>query len=145
MRKKQPNRKTKQQLSHITLICKNIDKTGKFLQKIFGAVEYYATKKNVYSVSKERFFKIGKLWFVTMEGEPIAKTYNHIAFQADLADFSKLRQELKKLGLKVLKGRKRKTEEGDSIYFYDYDNHLFELHSGDLKKRLAYYRCCDKK
>jgi catechol 2,3-dioxygenase-like lactoylglutathione lyase family enzyme len=130
-------------LSHITLICKNIDKTGEFLKKIFGAVEYYATEKKVYSLSREKFFKIGKLWIVTMEGEPVAKTYNHIAFQADAEKFKELREEIKKLGLNVLEGRKRTEEEGDSIYFYDYDNHLFELHSGDLDQRLKYYQACD--
>jgi fosfomycin resistance protein FosX len=131
------------QLSHITLICKDIDKTGRFLKKIFGAVEYYSTKKNVYSISCEKFFKIGKLWIVIMEGESVTKTYNHIAFQADVEKFEELREEIKNLGLNILEGRKRVAEEGDSIYFYDYDNHLFELHSGDLDKRLNYYQASD--
>jgi len=130
-------------LSHITLICKDIGKTSRFLKKIFGAVEFYTTKKTIYSLSKEKFFKIGNLWMVTMEGEAVAKTYNHIAFQADATKFVRIRRMLKELGLKVLKGRKRKGAEGDSIYFYDYDNHLFELHSGNLNKRLAYYKSCD--
>jgi len=29
--------------------------------------------------------------------------------------------------------------EGRSIYFYDHDNHLFELHTGNLEERLARY------
>ncbi|MBU0744278.1 MAG: VOC family protein [Gammaproteobacteria bacterium] len=132
-------------LSHITLICKDIDKTGEFLKKILGAVEYYSTGKKIYSISQEKFFKIGKLWIVTMEGEPVAKTYNHIAFQADAKKFAELREEIKKLGLSILEGRRRAAEEGDSIYFYDYDNHLFELHSGDLAGRLKYYQACDVK
>lgn len=131
------------QLSHITLICKDIHRTGEFLKKIFGAVEYYATKETVYSVAKEKFFKIGGLWIVTMAGEPVARTYNHLAFQAEAAEFPKLCQAIKKLGLSILPGRKRTAEEGESIYFYDYDNHLFELHSGDLEKRLVYYITSD--
>lgn len=30
--------------------------------------------------------------------------------------------------------------EGDSLYFYDYDNHLFEIHTGTLEKRLYKYK-----
>jgi hypothetical protein len=29
--------------------------------------------------------------------------------------------------------------EGQSLYFYDFDNHLFELHTGTLAQRLARY------
>jgi len=29
--------------------------------------------------------------------------------------------------------------EGESLYFYDFDNHLFELHTGTLEERLARY------
>ncbi len=29
--------------------------------------------------------------------------------------------------------------EGHSLYFYDHDNHLFELHTGTLEERLARY------
>ena len=39
-----------------------------------------------------------------------------------------------------LKRRSRKNEEGSSIYFYDYDNHLFEIHSGSLDLRLSLYQ-----
>lgn len=131
------------QLSHITFICKDIQKTSRFLKKIFGAVEYYATQKKIYSLTKERFFKIGEIWLVTMEGKPVTKTYNHLAFKKDIKEFPRLRQMIKKLGLKIVPSRKRVLAEGQSIYFYDYDNHLFELHSGNLDKRLAYYKSHD--
>lgn len=37
-------------------------------------------------------------------------------------------------------GRKRVPGEGKSLYFYDYDNHLFELHAGSLSNRLDAYK-----
>lgn len=31
------------------------------------------------------------------------------------------------------------AREGQSLYLYDFDNHLFELHTGTLEQRLALY------
>lgn len=132
-----------EQLSHITLICKDIEKTGEFLRKVFGAVECYATQEKIFSVAREKFFKIGNMWFVVMEGDSVAKTYNHIAFKVDATQLPRLQAEIERLGLNILEGRKRIAEEGQSLYFYDYDNHLFELHSGDLDKRIKHYAKCD--
>ena len=41
--------------------------------------------------------------------------------------------------LELREGRARVAGEGRSIYFYDFDNHMFELHSGTLNERLARY------
>ncbi len=132
-----------QELSHITLICKDLEKSTRFLQEILGAKQHYATDKKIYSVAKERFFKVGDIWIVIMQGEKIDKSYNHIAFQIDHNSLHILREKIVALGLEILPGRSRTKEEGDSIYFYDYDNHLFELHSGNLEKRLEYYNALD--
>ena len=35
--------------------------------------------------------------------------------------------------------RARVEGEGQSLYVYDFDNHLFELHTGTLAQRLARY------
>ncbi len=75
-----------------------------------------------------------------MEGEPIEKTYNHIAFHVERHHLPVLEEKIRVLGLTILKGRERQDAEGQSLYFYDYDNHLFELHSGDLNTRLTFYQ-----
>lgn len=49
-------------------------------------------------------------------------------------------ERIKNLGLEIKFGRKRVIREGDSIYFYDYDNHLFEFHTGTLETRLLRYQ-----
>ena len=75
-----------------------------------------------------------------MEGDSAAgKTYNHVAFQIDDEDFDGYADRIKSLGIEILPGRNRNPSEGRSLYFYDYDNHLFELHTGTLEERLAYY------
>jgi len=42
-------------------------------------------------------------------------------------------------GIDILENRSRVKGEGRSIYFYDHDNHLFELHTGTLEQRLERY------
>jgi catechol 2,3-dioxygenase-like lactoylglutathione lyase family enzyme len=127
-------------VSHITFICKDLAKTSRFLCEIFGAEEIYSSGDKTFSLAKEKFFKIGELWIAIMEGEPVEKTYNHIAFKVDAKMLPELEAKIRALGLVILPGRPRQKEEGESLYFYDYDNHLFELHAGELNQRLDYYQ-----
>lgn len=126
-------------LSHITLICKDLEKTSTMLKKIFNAKDVYASGNKTFSISKEKFFNISGMWIAIMEGEPVSKTYNHIAFKVDDSALTLFAEKIQSLGLEILPGRSRNQAEGNSLYFYDYDNHLFELHSGELDTRLQYY------
>jgi len=76
-----------------------------------------------------------------MEGAPLSeKTHNHVALKVSKTDFEKYEERVRSLGVEVLEGRSRINGEGKSLYFYDYDNHLFELHTGTLEKRLDSYK-----
>lgn len=46
---------------------------------------------------------------------------------------------LRELGVEIKAPRPRVEGEGLSLYFYGYDNNLFELHAGTLEQRLARY------
>ncbi len=130
-----------QGISHITLIVKDLEKTADLFMKIFNAREVYASGDNYYSRSKEKFFMINKTWFALMEGDSLKeKTYNHIAFRITDGDYTGYIEKISELGLEVINDRKRIEGEGRSIYFYDYDNHLFELHTGSLEERLRQYQ-----
>ena len=75
-----------------------------------------------------------------MEGDPLSeKTYNHVAFKVSADDLPRYRAAIEKLGLPIREPRPRVDGEGQSLYFYDFDNHLFELHTGTLTDRLAAY------
>jgi catechol 2,3-dioxygenase-like lactoylglutathione lyase family enzyme len=129
-------------LSHITFIVSDLDKMEVILMKVLDAKKIYDSGDRTYSLSKERFFNIGGIWVATMEGEPLRdKTYNHVAFKMAVEDYDKKLQRIQAPGLEVREGRSRVDGEGRSIYFYDFDNHMFELHSGTLQDRL---RCYDK-
>jgi catechol 2,3-dioxygenase-like lactoylglutathione lyase family enzyme len=67
------------------------------------------------------------------------RSYNHVAFKIPEAQFDRYAARVKRLGVELKPGRSRTDGEGRSLYFYDYDNHLFELHTGTLGQRLARY------
>ncbi len=129
-----------QGISHLTFIVKNLDTMENLLVQIFSAKKVYDSGDQTFSLSKERFFLIRDLWIAIMEGEPLpTKTYNHIAFKIEENDYESYLSKLASLNVEIREGRPRVEGEGRSIYFYDYDNHLFELHTGTLDDRLKQY------
>jgi len=105
-----------------------------------GAREVYDSIEKNFSVSHEKFFVLGDVWLVAMQGEPLPeRTYNHVAFHVNADDLPIYTSRLRGLGLEIQPSRARVTGEGESIYFFDFDNHLFELHTGTLNERLRRY------
>ena len=127
-------------LSHLTFIVSDLDRMESLLTEVLDAKKVYDSGDNTFSLSRERFFDIGGLWVATMEGDPLAeKTYNHVAFKIPVSEYEDRLARIKRLGLEIREGRSRVEGEGLSIYFYDYDNHMFELHTGTLEERLSRY------
>ena len=127
-------------LSHMTFIVRDLDRMTTILTEVFEAREIYASDGEEFSLSREKFFLIGDIWIAIMQGEKLAeRSYNHIAFKIDDADFDGYAERVAKLGLDMRPPRPRVEGEGRSIYFYDDDNHMFELHTGTLNERLSSY------
>lgn len=127
-------------ISHLTFIVKDIDRATHFFLSIFDAEEIYSSGDDHFSSSREKYFLIGGLWICIMEGEPLPdRTYNHVALKIRDEDFDTYEARIRSLGVDVRPSRPRVSGEGRSIYFYDFDNHLFELHTGTLKERLERY------
>ncbi|MDO8954049.1 MAG: FosX/FosE/FosI family fosfomycin resistance hydrolase [Gammaproteobacteria bacterium] len=126
-------------LSHITFRCHDLEKSAHFLQYVLDAELIYDSAEQTFSISKEKFFLIAGMWIAIMEGEPLLKSYNHVAFLVDANDIPIYKSRIEELRLEILSSRSRNPAEGESLYFYDYDGHLFELHTGDLETRLEYY------
>jgi catechol 2,3-dioxygenase-like lactoylglutathione lyase family enzyme len=117
-------------LNHLAFACENLEKSSHLFQYIFGAEEL---KKN----QDEVFLKLADFWIVLIKGKPLEKSYNHYAFQVDPKDLHELEEKIRSLKLTILPGRDRAVGENNSLYFYGYDNHLFELHTGDLQITLG--------
>ncbi len=127
-------------ISHITFIVKDVERTAKFLCDGLGADEIYDSKERNFSLSREKFFMLGGVWLAVMEGTPpTERTYRHLAFKVSPETLPQFEQRLLSLGLEVKPPRPRIDGEGESLYFYDFDNHLFELHTGTLEQRLQRY------
>jgi catechol 2,3-dioxygenase-like lactoylglutathione lyase family enzyme len=127
-------------LSHVTYVVRDLERMTRILTGIFGAREVYASGEETFSVAREKFFQAGDLWIAVMEGEPLpSRTYNHVAFKIQDAEFEAYEAKVKALGLEIRPPRLRVTGEGRSLYFYGDDNHLFELHTGTLAERLECY------
>lgn len=129
-----------QGLSHITLIVSNVERSFALFQKVFDAQEVYDSGDTQFSISREKFLLINGIWLCLMEGAAFVEpTYNHIAFSVAEQDLDLLAQRIISAGAVIKKDRPRVMGEGRSLYFYDFDNHLFELHAGSLDQRLKRY------
>jgi catechol 2,3-dioxygenase-like lactoylglutathione lyase family enzyme len=127
-------------ISHITLVVRDLERMSALLTAVFDAEEVYASGDASFSLSREKFFLVAGVWIAIMEGPALAeRSYNHIAFKIAEQDFEFYRQRLQAAGVSVRQGRSRIPGEGRSLYFYDDDNHLFELHTGTLRQRLDAY------
>ncbi len=133
-------------ISHITFIVKDLGRASAFFEQIFEAEEVYTSEKKSFSLYPEKYFLINNQWIVIMEGEvALTKTYNHVAFYVSEDDFLIYESRINKLGVEIKPSRKRIDGEGKSLYFYDFDNHLFEIHTGTLKERLLQYTINNRK
>ena len=127
-------------LSHLTFVVRDLDNMALIISEILGGTEVYSSGDNTYSTSREKFFVAGGVWIAIMEGNSLSsRTYNHVAFKVTEEQLDVARAAAEKLGLDIRPPRPRIDGEGQSVYFYDHDNHLFELHTGALNERLIRY------
>src|SRR4030095_1058365 len=127
-------------LSHITLVVENLDRSAELLGRILDAQEVYSSGDHTFSTAREKFFIIGGVGVAIMEGKRLAgRSYRRVAFKVRESELDDYVERVRALGLELRSPRPRVEGEGRSLYFYDYDNHLFELHTGTLEQRLARY------
>lgn len=130
-----------QGISHLTFIVRDLERASKFFKCVFDTEEIYSSGDITFSLYREKFFLVNGLWICIMEGDALpARSYNHVAFEVLDEDFDVYESRIRALGLEIKPSRPRIECEGRSLYFYDFDHHLFELHSGSLQRRLEGYR-----
>lgn len=121
-------------ISHITLSVRSLHGSFKFYSEVLGF-------KPLMKSSKSAYFLAGDLWFCIEEDSNARSQalpeYTHIAFSVANDDFLVIEEKVSKSGAHVFK---KNTSEGDSIYFQDPNGHKLEIHVGDWRSRLDYYR-----
>ena len=127
-------------ISHITLLVKDLSRAAALFVNALDARAVYSSGDSTFSVSREMFFLIGGVWLCLMEGEPPKERgYAHVAFHVSADELDGYRARLQAMGAEIVPSRPRTGAEAQSVYFYDFDNHLFELHTGTLEERLKGY------
>lgn len=126
-------------ISHITFVVSDLDQTAQLWCHGLGATEVYDSAAKNFSLSREKFFLLGGIWIAVMQGQPSARSYRHVAFQSTEAEISNCEARLRSLGVEFRPARQRVPGEGFSLYFYDFDNNLLELHAGTLEERIRSY------
>jgi len=127
-------------LSHITFIVRDLERMSRIIGEVLGGKEVYSSGDRTFSTSREKFFVAGGVWIAIMEGDSLPdRTYNHVAFKVSEAQLAAASEAIVHLGLEMRPPRPRVSGEGQSLYFHDHDNHLFELHTGTLEERLERY------
>lgn len=126
-------------LSHITFVVRDLERARKLWCDGLGAQEVYDSADRTFSLSREKFFMLAGIWIAVMEGDPGTQTYRHVAFQVPEDEIKEYEIRVRALGVEVLPARARVPGEGKSLYFYDFDNNLLELHSGTLDGRMRAY------
>ncbi len=117
-------------ISHVALVVKDPQRTGALFEDLFGA---RAVQRRDEEGHLETFVKLGGTWFALV-GAPAERTRtgDHIAFSVTPEALEATAAKLEAMGREFIRARGNA-----SLYFFDYDDHVFELDTGDIDKELG--------
>src|SRR5215472_15127231 len=117
-------------ISHIALVVKDPARTAALFHDLFSAE---AVEREDDEGHLETFVRLGGIWIVLV-GAPVerARTGDHIAFHATPEILEATVAKLQTMGREFIRARSNKA-----LYFFDYDDHVFELDTEDLDKELG--------
>ncbi len=112
-------------ISHIALTVKDPRRTLSLFQELFGPVTVVQKEDDGHD---ETLVRLGGIWFVLVKADvDRSRTGDHIAFSVSKVELQELSDKLRKMDLEFFLARS-----DTAIYFFDYDNHVFELDTTDL-------------
>jgi catechol 2,3-dioxygenase-like lactoylglutathione lyase family enzyme len=120
-------------ISHIAPVVRDPARTAQLFEQVFGT--RVVRRERASRGPAESYLYIGAVWLVLVKGEPPAsRGDDHIAFAVSEDELDSYAARLRGLGVESQLARA--AEAAKSLYFVDYDNHLFELHTGQLEREL---------
>jgi len=117
-------------LSHIALVVKDPGRTAALFRDLFSA---RVLEREDEEGHLETFVRLGGVWLVLV-GAPVerARTGDHIAFRATAEVLEATAEKLEALGREFIRARSNRA-----LYFFDYDDHVFELDAEDIDEELG--------
>jgi catechol 2,3-dioxygenase-like lactoylglutathione lyase family enzyme len=117
-------------LSHIALVVTDPARTAALFHDLFSA---RVVERQDDEGHHETFVRLGGIWIVSV-GAPVqrARTGDHIAFHATAEILEATVAKLEAMGREFIRARSNRA-----LYFFDYDDHVFELDAEDLDKELG--------
>jgi hypothetical protein len=117
-------------IGHVALVVQNPARTASLFKELFASK--IVSRKDS-DGHEETFVQLGRTWFVLVQADvQRSRTGDHIAFSVSKRTLLACAEKLKQMGQEFLLARS-----DTALYFYDYDNHVFELDTTDLEKDLA--------
>lgn len=117
-------------LDHIALIVRDPSRTATLVETIFDAK---AIRRHDDDGHDETYLHVGDTWFVLVAAEverPL--TGDHVAFHTTAEQMHVIAGRLKQMRHAFQMARK-----DTALYFYDFDNHVFEINSTGMEAELA--------
>jgi catechol 2,3-dioxygenase-like lactoylglutathione lyase family enzyme len=117
-------------ISHIALVVNDTARTAALLNDLFGA---RVVQRQDDEGHFETFVRVAGTWIVLV-GAPVQRTRtgDHIAFQATPELLEATVAKLQTMGREFIRARSNRA-----LYFFDYDDHVFELNTEDLDRELG--------
>ena len=116
-------------IAHVALTVRDPARTAAFLCDLFDAPMLRRTDADGHD---ETFVRLGVTWFALIGADVRReRTGDHVAFRVTSETIASIAGKLKSKGCEfILSGS------GTSLYFFDFDNHVFELDASDQEQEL---------
>jgi catechol 2,3-dioxygenase-like lactoylglutathione lyase family enzyme len=120
-------------ISHIALVVKDPARTATLFRDLFSA---RVLEREDEEGHFEVFVRLGGIW-VVLVAAPVerARTGDHIAFRATPEILEATVAKLQAMGREFIRARSNR-----SLYFFDYDDHVFELDAEDIDEELGRHK-----
>ena len=116
-------------IAHVALIVRDAARTAGFLRDLFDAP---VLKRRDADGHDETFVRLGVTWFALISADvKRERTGDHVAFHVARESIPRVIEMLKSKGCEFIL-----SASGTSLYFFDFDNHIFELDSSDHEQEL---------
>lgn len=113
-------------ISHIALVVADPARTALLFKDLFATEIISRVDADGHD---ETFFNLGNTWFVLVKGAgQRERAGDHIAFHVTHMELQATAEKLKAMHLEFILARS-----DSSLYFFDYDNHVFELDTTDIR------------